>query len=81
MTSPSPSILEDYLSESEAASQLRKTPRTLQRWRQQRQGPAVTYIGRNPYYQRSSIQQWLATLERPMVRERKRSSRKGRARQ
>ncbi len=43
-------ILSDYLTRREAAAALGKSDRTLARWENQRIGPAITYIGRTPYY-------------------------------
>lgn len=57
-------ILVDYLDEDAAAKELRRNPRTLQRWRSARIGPPVTYIGKTPYYRKQSLQDWLLTQER-----------------
>lgn len=65
-------VLDDYISESELARQLEKDPRTLQRWRKQRVGPPVTFVGRVPYYRKESVLAWLRKNEIEMPRERKR---------
>ena len=67
-------LLEDYLSENELAKQLKKTPRTLQRWRRNRIGPPHTPMGRDIYYRREAVLEWLRARQRVMVRERKRAA-------
>ena len=67
-------VLADYLTEGELANQLRRTPRTLQRWRKQRVGPPVTFIGRVPYYRKEGVLTWLRKNEIEMPRERKRAA-------
>jgi hypothetical protein len=74
----SPSLLANYLSESQLAAEFKKTRRTLQLWRQQRTGPAVTLIGREVYYSRDAVKAWLASLERPMPRAAKKAVRRRR---
>jgi transcriptional regulator GlxA family with amidase domain len=73
MTETTGGLLADYLTEDALAKQLNVTARTLQRWRRQRVGPPVTYIGRVPYYRVESSRAWLMQREVPMVRERKRA--------
>jgi hypothetical protein len=63
-------ILEDYLPEDETASQLNKTPRTLQNWRQQGIGPPYTVVGKTIYYERSKLLSWLRDQQRQPVRTR-----------
>ena len=57
-------ILADYLPRTEAAGALGKSDRTLARWENQRIGPAVTYIGRTPYYSVRALQAWLEARQR-----------------
>ena len=52
-------ILTDYLSKSEAARQLGRDIRTLDRWHTERCGPRRTKIGRSVYYKRSDLLAWL----------------------
>jgi hypothetical protein len=65
---PSP-LLADYLSEHEAAPELRQKLRTLRLWRQQGIGPSWIKIGKLVFYSRSGLLAWLASLERQPVRE------------
>jgi hypothetical protein len=66
-------ILGKYLSEPETARELDVTPRTLARWRKNRVGPPVTFVGRKPMYLDESITAWLRSREQKMVREDRRS--------
>lgn len=54
-------ILAGYLTEKELADQLRRNPRTLQRWRKQQIGPPYTMVGEVPLYNLEDGRQWLAT--------------------
>lgn len=56
-------ILADHLTPEELANQLGKSARTLARWRRLKEGPPVTYVGRNPHYRREAVRQWLAASE------------------
>ncbi|MBX3515223.1 MAG: helix-turn-helix domain-containing protein [Xanthobacteraceae bacterium] len=64
-------ILEDYLPRAEAAKQINRTERTLQRWANQRVGPPVTRIGNQVLYRKDALRDWLKSLETPMVRGRR----------
>ena len=64
----SDALLDGYLPEEEVARQLDRKVRTLQRWRKNRTGPPVTYIGPDPYYRVEAFRAWLLARERPMVR-------------
>jgi hypothetical protein len=66
---PSP-LLADYLSEHEAAPELRQKVRTLRLWRQQGIGPAWIKVGKLVFYSRSALLTWLASLEHKPVRSR-----------
>jgi hypothetical protein len=57
------SVLSEYMTQEELATQINKSPRTIARWRRLREGPPVTYIGRTPYYYRPSTREWLASQE------------------
>ena len=57
------SPLGDLLTESQLATLIKKSPRTLARWRRARRGPPFIPIGREPYYSKKSFQQWLADRE------------------
>jgi Helix-turn-helix domain len=67
-------VLADYFTEGELAKQLRKDVRTLQRWRVQRKGPPPTLIGRDIYYRKSAVRDWLLSCETKMPRESKRAA-------
>ena len=57
-------ILAEFLTREELASELRRSPRTLDRWEVLGMGPARTLVGRQVLYRRSSVQRWLAAQER-----------------
>lgn len=57
------SVLDDYLTESETANQLKRCTATLARWRRLREGPAFVRIGRSIYYKRTTIADWLTSRE------------------
>jgi hypothetical protein len=56
-------ILEDFLTKEELAAELRRNPRTLDRWEVLGIGPPRTVIGRTILYRRASTQRWLAAQE------------------
>lgn len=64
-------ILAGYLSQETLAEQLGKTVRTLQIWRQKRQGPPWTQIGDTVLYAEESVRAWLKSLEQQPVRSRR----------
>src|SRR5262249_24604831 len=55
-----PSLLDGWLPEKEAARQLKKSRRTLKRWRDQRIGPPYRQVGRDFHYHVAGTKQWLA---------------------
>jgi hypothetical protein len=57
-------ILSEYLTREELASELRRNPRTLDRWEALGMGPPRTLVGRQVFYRRSSLLKWLAAQER-----------------
>jgi hypothetical protein len=59
-------LLRGYLSDEAVARELDVGVRTLQRWRYQRKAPAVTFVGRAPYYRIESFQAWLLSRENPV---------------
>jgi hypothetical protein len=69
------SILAGYLTEAGLATQLNKSVRTLQSWRQQRKGPPWTQIGATILYSEDGTRTWLKTLEQQPVRARRTASR------
>ena len=56
-------LLIDFLTQHEAAAELKVCGRTLDRWRRLGEGPPVTKIGRRVYYKRPSIRAWLCASE------------------
>jgi Helix-turn-helix domain len=64
-------LLENYLTEAEAATELKKGTRTLAIWRAQRTGPAWTKIGKTILYSRDAILTWLKSQEQQPVRNRR----------
>lgn len=63
-------LLANYLSESELAAELGVTVRSVQLWRQKRQGPPWTKLGQRVFYRRSAFTEWLLSREQRPVRER-----------
>ncbi len=61
-------ILDEYFDPAECAAELDVTALTLSRWRMQKKGPPVTYIGRSVFYKKSSVKAWLVAQERPAER-------------
>jgi hypothetical protein len=57
-------LLADFLTQEEAAAELKVCERTLDRWRRLDEGPPITRLGRRILYRRSSLQAWLRTQER-----------------
>jgi hypothetical protein len=55
-----PPLLAGWLPEAEAARQLKKSTRTLKRWRDKRTGPPYRQVGRDVHYHVLGTQQWLA---------------------
>jgi hypothetical protein len=64
MSIPPEKLLADFLTQEEAAAELRVCQRTLDRWRRLDEGPPITKLGRRTLYRRSSLQAWLRTQER-----------------
>ena len=57
-------ILSEFLTKEELAAELRRNPRTLDRWDVPGMGPPRTLVGRQILYRRSSLLKWLAAQER-----------------
>jgi hypothetical protein len=70
-------VLADYLTEAEAAAELKRKVRTLQGWRKRRIGPAYTQIaGKGTvFYRRSALIDWLIAQEVQPVRSRRQAKR------
>lgn len=56
-------LLADFLTQDEAAAELKLCERTLDRWRRLGEGPPITKLGRRVLYRRSSLHAWLRTRE------------------
>jgi hypothetical protein len=61
--SQSEPLLSEFLSKEELAAELRRNPRTLDRWAALGLGPPRTFIGRIVLYRRASVQKWIAAQE------------------
>jgi hypothetical protein len=57
-------ILTEFLTKKELAAELRRNPRTLDRWEMLGEGPPRTRIGRQVLYRRTSVGKWLEGQER-----------------
>jgi hypothetical protein len=57
------SILSDFLTKKELATELRRNPRTLDRWQILGEGPPRTLVGRQVLYRRASVVRWLTAQE------------------
>ena len=56
-------LLADFLTQEEAADELKVCERTLDRWRKLGEGPPITRLGRRILYRRTSLQAWLHARE------------------
>jgi hypothetical protein len=65
-------LLADYWTEAELAEQVRRSERTVARWRDQKIGPPATLMGREWIYYKGSARSWLRSNEQPSVRSRRR---------
>jgi hypothetical protein len=52
-------ILDGYITEQELATQLKRKPSTVERWRRLRVGPPFVRNGKTPLYHVESAQAWL----------------------
>jgi hypothetical protein len=58
-----PTVLGEYLTREELATELRINVRTLARWEVLRIGPPRTKVGSRTLYKRGSVVAWLAAQE------------------
>ena len=58
--SPKSKLLEGYLSEQEMAAEIKRSARTLQRYRKLQVGPRYVLIGLQPFYRIEDAREWLA---------------------
>ena len=57
-------MLDDFFTPQELCAEIHVAEITLARWRLQRQGPPVTWLGRRVLYRKSSVREWLAAQEK-----------------
>jgi excisionase family DNA binding protein len=57
-------VLSEYMTPEELASELGICKKTLDRWHAGRSGPPRITIGRRPLYRREAVVQWLRKRER-----------------
>lgn len=61
-----PHILDAYMTQDELAAELRKSIKTIKRWRAAKKGPPFIRMGQNVLYSRNGVRQWLERLvEKP----------------
>jgi hypothetical protein len=56
-------LLNDFLTQEEAAAELKVCERTLDRWRRLSERPPITKLWRRILYRRSSVRAWLRARE------------------
>jgi hypothetical protein len=56
-------LLGDLLTEAELATVLKKSLRTVRRWRRARTGPPHVQLGRDILYSKTSFQGWITSRE------------------
>ena len=56
-------VLSGFLTKEELAAELRRNPRTLDRWEVLGMGPPRTLVGRKVLYRRVSVHRWLTAQE------------------
>lgn len=61
-------VSDEYLTESELAADLDKSPRTVKRWRARRVGPPFLKVGKTIWYRRDAVREWLRSLEQEQPR-------------
>ena len=68
-------LLDGLVTEAEAATGIKKVPRTLQRWRRLGIGPVTTFVGNRPMYAIDDIKTWLRAQRKvPQIKRRRRST-------
>jgi hypothetical protein len=60
---PENSILSEYLTKAELASQLHRSIRSLDRWALTGDGPPCVRLGRRSFYRRAAVVEWIRGLE------------------
>jgi len=59
----SPNDTDIWDNEAETATVLDRHPRTMKRWRDLGEGPPFTRIGRQVFYRRAAVRDWLLNRE------------------
>jgi hypothetical protein len=67
------SVLDEWMSEAEAAAEVHKTVRTLREWRKRREGPPYAYFGRTVRYHRPTFIEFFRTNQIVPVRRSRRA--------
>ena len=65
-------MLDEWMSEAEAAAEVDKTIRTLRQWRRRRTGPPYARFGRTVRYHRPTFVEYFKAIQVMPVRERAR---------
>jgi len=68
-------MLDEWMSEAEAAAEINKTVRTLRQWRRRRTGPPYAHFGRTVKYHRPTFVEYFKSIQVMPVRERAREPR------
>jgi excisionase family DNA binding protein len=69
-------LLSVFFTQAELAQELGVTRKTLNRWKVEGKGPAITKLGRKILYSRKAVATWLSAYERePHQRDRRFGSR------
>jgi Helix-turn-helix domain len=63
--------LEDWMTEAEAAAEVKKTVRTLRQWRKRREGPPYAFFGRTVRYHRPTFVEFFKASQIQPVRTRR----------
>ena len=67
-------VLFEWMTRAEVAAELKITTETLCRWNSRRFGPPPTRVGRQVYYRRETLHEWLLNQEQDLSPEPKRSA-------
>jgi len=62
-TTPTPGLLDDWLTQDALAKELEVSKDTLQRWHNQRSGPPRVKLGARVLYHKDSVRTWLLGRE------------------
>jgi DNA-binding transcriptional MerR regulator len=70
-------LLSSYFTQEEAATELKVSPRTIDRWRRLGEGPPITKIGRRVFYRRASLHEWARAREQQSSEQQKQNANQG----